>query len=109
MSRSYRHSPCITDGHVKTTKENKRIANSKVRHKKDLYNGSAYKKLSCSYDIHDYISYWPKKDAIKAWYNEAKEIELGIYPKDLPSLWHNQYKNLNDFLNRMWAKHYKRK
>ena len=55
MSRSYKKNPVCTDGSPHTTKESKKFANKKVRRHEDIPNGSAYKKVSDSYDIHDYI------------------------------------------------------
>jgi len=75
MSRSYKHNPYCTDGHPGTTKESKRFANKKVRNT-DLEElppkGKSYKKISESYDIHDWINRWTKEEAIKNW-EEAKE------------------------------------
>ena len=68
MSRSYKHSPYSTDGHRRTTKASKRYANAVVRHyKKGLPNGKAYKKLYCSYDIHDWINRWSWLEAKNAY------------------------------------------
>lgn len=107
MSRSYKHNPVGTDGSPHTTKEKKRHANSRVRNTKETYNGNSYKKIFCSYDIHDYISRWSKQDAIKKWYEEEAEILNGIIP--FKYSYHNRYKTLENFLNRGWAKWYKRK
>ena len=96
MSRSYKKTPWCTDGHVKTTKENKRIANKKVRkyHKK-IHNGKAYKKLSCSYDIHDFKTRWTWKEAKTEYYTNKE-------------LWQYYHPTLKDFY-RYWIKHYKNK
>lgn len=67
MSRSYKKHPWVTDHHVKTTKEKKKFANKKVRRREDLPNGSAYKKVSESWDICDWKGYWTWKDAKKDW------------------------------------------
>lgn len=107
MSRSYKRSSVSTDGSPHTTKEMKRIANSKVRNSKGTYNGSSYKKLFCSYDIHDYISRWSKEDAIQKWFEEEADILNGII--SFKYSYHNKYKTLKNFLNRRWAKWYKRK
>ena len=56
MSRSYKHSPVVTDGHSGTTKEMKRYANKATRNTDfdELpLKGKGYKKVFCSYDIHD--------------------------------------------------------
>ena len=107
MSRSYRKHPVSTDGSPRTTKEMKRYANSKVRNAKGIYNGKSYKKLFCSYDIHDYISRESKKEAIQRWFEEEADILNKIIPFKY-SL-HNEYKTLKNYLNRGWAKWYKRK
>ena len=65
MSRSYKKNPVCTDGSPHTTKESKKFANKKVRGYEDLPDGSAYKKVSDSYDIHDFV--------IKCTWQEAKE------------------------------------
>lgn len=107
MSRSRRKHPVSTDGSPRTTKEMKRIANSKVRKSKGKFNGGSYKKLFCSYDIHDYISRYSKYEAIEKWFEEEADILNGIIPFRY-SL-HNKYKTLKNYLNRGWAKWYKRK
>ena len=98
MSRSYKRSPVFTDGTRKTTKEMKRMANQKVRHyKKGLPQGKAYKKLFCSYDIHDYINYW-------SW-SEAKSDYLS---GNCSSYIYNRFPNLKSYYN-YWSKICKRK
>ena len=93
MSRSYKHSPVCTDGTRKTTKEMKRHANHKVRqYKKGLSNGKAYKKLFCSYDIHDWISYW-------SWEQAKQDYETGM----LSSYLQERYPTLKSFY-RYWYK-----
>lgn len=59
MSRSYRnrHSDKICRDHMKSEgrgKGQRKWANKKVRKYDDLTNGSMYKKIYCSWDIHDY-------------------------------------------------------
>ena len=107
MSRSYKKYPFLTDGSPRTTKEMKRYANSKVRNTKGIYNGKSYKKLFCSYDIHDYISRESKQEAIKRWFEEEADILNGII--SFKYSFHNEYKTLKNYLNRGWAKLYKRK
>lgn len=70
MSRSYKKHPFSTDGHAHSTKESKRCANSKVRNIKGIYKGKSYKKLFCSYDIHDWILRWTWDEAKKDWEND---------------------------------------
>jgi len=96
MSRSYKKHPFCTDGHRNSTQESKKCANKKVKHyKKGLPNGSAYKKLSCSYDIHDYISRWSWQEAKNDYFNENTR-------------WKDEYHSLKEFY-RFWKKYYKRK
>ena len=110
MSRSYRKHPVSTDGSPHHTKEMKRIANSKVRKTNGIFNGGSYKKLFCSYDIHDYICRQPKEEAIKEWYDEEAEIlnNIRAYINKHYGL-HSNFKNLDDYLKRGWSKWYKRK
>ena len=107
MSRSYKKRPIGTDGSPHTTKEMKRHANSKVRKTKGIYNGNSYKKLFCSYDIHDYISRYSREEAIQKWFEEETDILNGIISFKYSD--HNKYKTLENFLNRWWAKWYRRK
>ena len=112
MSRSYKHSPVYTDGSCGSTKNTKRIANRIVRrHNKRItqgyfmrdqryrdeitLNGKYYKKYFCSWNIHDWVNYWTEKDAI------AQYIR-----------WHDiydEYRDINDFLNKHWKKYHYRK
>lgn len=64
MSHSYKKNPGFHDGEgSKYPKFAKRFANRKVRHYKDLPNGNAYRKVSDSWDIHDYnFRYWHRND-----------------------------------------------
>ena len=67
MSRSYKKNPYCTDGSPHTTKESKKFANKKVRNYEDIPNGSAYKKVSESWDIHDYVSNRTWEEAQADW------------------------------------------
>ena len=97
MSRSYKKHPYYTDGKEGSTAITKRFANKTVRrYKHKLANGKAYKRLFCSWDIHDYIIRW-------SWL-EAKEE----YERDLVDLWKKKYPTLKEFY-RYWSKKYKRK
>ncbi len=61
MSRSFKKHPGFYD----RSPFNKKKANEKVRHCIDLPNGMAYKKVSESWDIHDYKSHiWDRSDLI---------------------------------------------
>lgn len=95
MSRSYKKRPFCTDGHRKSTQKSKKCANKVVKHyKKGLPNGSAYKKLFCSYDIHDYINRWSWKEARQEYLNN--------------DFWQEEYPTLKQFYQ-FWKKYYKRK
>lgn len=68
MSRSYKKHPvCI----IAASKSNKKYANKKVRrHEMELPSkGKAYKKIYESYDIIDWIDYWPWSEAKEDWEN----------------------------------------
>lgn len=96
MSRSYKKHPVYTDGKNGRAIP-KHFANKAVRkYKYKLANGKAYKKLFCSWDIHDYISRWPWQKAKK----EYEEDSLGWWKKECPTL--------KDFY-KYWSKCYRRK
>lgn len=91
MSRSYKKHPIYTDGKRKTTKESKRMANSKVRQNVDSLpiKGCSYKKIYDSYDIHDYVNRWTWEDAKREYENEENEYLKRHYPtlKDYYRYW----------------------
>ena len=112
MSRSYKKSPVYTDGSRGTTKDTKRKANQKVRRRnkrivkgylmrdpryrdEKTLDGKFYKRFFCSWDIHDYISYWTVDDAIQS-HHRWKRI-------------YEEYKDEQDFLNKHYKKYYHRK
>ena len=104
MSKSYKKTPYYTD-HTRGTKYWKRLANKRVRrYNKDLANGTAYKKVSCSYDIHDYVSYWSKEEAILNYYTK---LCYNWITNQYERLW-GEYETEQDFLQH-WAKFYRRK
>ena len=98
MSRSYKKTPICKDNGI--GKNAKRSANKIVRraNEENIKAGksNSYRKQSNSYDIHDYVSYWSREEAIKA-YNEDKG-----------GRWHKMFPTLESFLN-YWAKCYQRK
>ena len=97
MSRSYKKHPVITDGSAGITKIFKRFANKKVRnYRKKIAKGKSFKRLFCSYDIHDYISRW-------SWAEAKKEYESDPY-----GYLKNEYPTLKEFY-KYWSKYYKRK
>lgn len=109
MSRSYKKFPISKDGNRKK-KQIKQIANRKYRRKmkQDLLrqmdessNPRAkkyYRKNFESWDIADYVCYWPLKDVIASYYHEMSEYELtGVVPY---FMWrHPEIKDLNDYIN----------
>lgn len=107
MARSYKHFPVYTDGKRRSTKDTKRKANRIVRqYNKNVVDGylkedahffnqltldrKSYKKYFQSYDIHDYICYWNKSDALRS-YNKY-------------DFWKKKYKTEQEFLNKYWKK-----
>ena len=76
MSRSYKHSPIVTDGHPGTTKEMKRYANKATRNTDfdELpLKGKGYKKVFCSYDIHDQIDRMTREEQAIEYYNTSRQ------------------------------------
>lgn len=68
MSRSYKKIPISKDNGY--AKYGKRFANKTVRRTTDLpLKGGYYKKLYESWNIHDYVVYWPLEEAIAKWNN----------------------------------------
>jgi hypothetical protein len=78
MSRSYKKSPYFTDYSAGATRKAKRIANKKVRKKLEFLNGGFYKKLSESWNIHDYTGRWTWQEAKEA--REHNEYLKKRYP-----------------------------
>lgn len=68
MSRSYRKNPILKDG-GKSSKENKQLANRRVRrvlnrnHDYEIKNGNAYRKINETWNINDYVSRFTEKEA----------------------------------------------
>jgi len=97
MSRSYKKNPCYTDGKAGTIKDSKRCANKRTRNIEDIPNYGGYKKVSCSYHIHNYCSRWTWEDAQQEWENASDD-----------NYFKRTYPNLKDFY-RYWLKCYKTK
>ena len=95
MSRSYKKNPIYTD-RPNGAKYWKRLANKKVR-KENIHflKGKKYKRLFNSWEIHDYICYWDKFQALK-------DFRRYRYLK-------KDYKNEEEFLNKHWGKYQYRK
>ena len=103
MSRSRKKSPWITDHHVKTSKQQKRIANKTLRQDKNFdISGSAYKKRYEPWDICDYKWLWTREEAIEEWYAEES-------PHYERYAWrHSRFASLEEWLS-YWEKCVKRK
>ena len=91
MSRSKKKIPIGKDSGSK--KWTKRQASKMVRREKNtLFNRGEYKKIYDSWDINDYICYYPKEVAIEDWYREEQ------YEKYSPGWRHKKYKTLEAWL-----------
>jgi len=103
MSRSYKKNPIVKDHN--SGRIGKKFANKKVRNVNTFIpNGNAYKKLFCSYNIHDYISRQPYSDCIKEFESELSSFINGGIEYDPRN---EKYSRWYDYNN--WAKYYKRK
>lgn len=116
MSRSYKHTPIWTDGNPKSLRAAKNFANSKVRNCRDenipTHNRAWFKKVFESYNIHDYITYESKCNAIFRLTQQWKEEEEDQVSKQQPieqGYYHKQYCTLNNFIQNHWQKFFKRK
>ena len=69
MSRSYKKHPWVTDDSTPRTKNEKRIANKRVRHKEDTLNGGSYKHAYESRAIKDSKYMWTWEEAEEEWEN----------------------------------------
>lgn len=110
MSRSYKKHPITKDGN-RSSKKDKQIANKRIRrnYKNDLpTKGKGFKKFYNSWEINDYVCYWSKEEAIKNWNDEVNEAASRGIPLEKWG-WHSQYANLEEFLDKAWAKSQKRK
>ena len=122
MSRSYKKNPVYTDGKRRTTKETKQKANRCVRrYNKQIVNGyfmrdpryldiltldgKSYTRFFPSWDIHDYVSWWSKAEAVNTY-----EHPHWIYDGFRNEWWHtyDQFEDLDEFLN-FWEKYQRRK
>lgn len=97
MSRSYKKHPYYTDG-TNGRVIQKKWANKKVRkYTKEIENGRSYKKLFCSWNIHDY--------KYRQTWQEAKEQ----YENSEFFQWNQKrYPTLKDFY-KYWIKYHKNK
>ena len=102
MSRSYKKSPICSD-RPNGAKYWKRIGNKKARKSKDNFpKGRKYRRVYNSWEIHDYISRWTKKEALE-YYNHAGYFYNGKWYCAF------DFKDEKEFLNKYWKKYYRRK
>ena len=96
MSRSYKKHPYYTDGRNGRVIQ-KRWANKKVRRfKKKIENGKSYKKLFCTWEIHDY--------KYRETWEEAKERFEN--PDNKYGYWEQRYPTLKEYY-KYWIKYHK--
>ena len=94
MSRSYKKNPISNDGSAGTTKGQKRFANKKVRRTsfEDLpLVGRAYRKVFCSYDIHDYAFRQTWQEALD-YYRHDEWLQKKYTEKEYYRTWYKYYK-----------------
>ena len=104
MSRSYKKHPIYTD-RARGAKYWKRQANRRVRHYKGTLENNHYRKLYCSWEIHDWISRWSKAEAVHSW-----EHPHWHYSSYYDEWWHafSEYRTREE-MEQYWAKYYRRK
>lgn len=134
LSRSYKKSPICTEHGKKNNRSNspsiKKFANKHIRHIKNLPSApAAYKRFFESYDICDYKFIKTREDAIAEW--EKEEVDFPRYERHYRRtnevdenghpIWetyelyveqghlHKEYGTLENYLNKYWAKWYRRK
>ena len=94
MSRSYKKTPIQKDN-VGGRKHAKRTANKKVRqYKGEIADGKAYRKLYCSWDIYDWISYSSYEDYREQYEDEQwREMRNWKSEKDCFRDWARIFRN----------------
>ncbi len=101
MSRSRKKIPISKDNFG--GKKGKRLANHAVRRYKDnIPNGKWYRKIYNSYNINDYICYFPIEEVIDYWYEEESEHYKSYAWR------HDRFKSLEEYIQ-YWKKHMIRK
>lgn len=101
MSRSYKKTPIVKDGH--SGKFGKKVANRKVRHYKGtIASGKSYRKIYESWDIHDFVNRYSLLELRK----DAEAEEKAIINDAVP-----EYRKGKRFTmtEHQWAKYYMRK
>lgn len=114
MSRSYKKHPFLKDNQ-NCCHEDKKIVSRRLRRgipveseeSEILANSpSAFKKINKdTWDIHDYVSFETEEDARKYY---RKEIEDNSFPAWTEKFL-KQYPTEDDFIQKYWAKYFKRK
>jgi len=109
MSRSYKKFPVAKDNQ-KDSKKAKSRANRHFRRScsDNIPLKSAYhRKYTESWNIHDYICYWTKQDAIDRWEREELTSDNPEYNK-IYNHWHTRFGTKEKYLN-YWEKCMRRK
>lgn len=96
MSKSYKKYTCFTDNQRSGAKKEKRFANKKVRKTFDINDGCAYKKLYCSWNIHDYkFAYYSKHEvegATSSWWHIIEPLYDEREKSILFPQWYKNYR-----------------
>jgi|HigsolmetaAR206D_1030411.scaffolds.fasta_scaffold00003_82 hypothetical protein len=101
MSRSYKQTPVWKNG--RPGRFGKKLANRKIRrYKEDISDGGQYRKLYESWNIHNFISYYPFSEYLKERNFREKIMALGMFPE-------SRIKAVRSFDENRWAKFYRRK
>lgn len=117
MSRSYKSTPIASDN-GKHSKEEKRRAASRIRNiepesdKADslVRKSNRYKYINKdTYNIHDYISRFSEAEAREYYQRRLKEISNTKWKKRSKENFLKKYPTEDDFIQKRWAKDYKRK
>ena len=99
VSRSVKKNPVVKD--YDSGSFGKRLANKRVRRTEEVpMKGKGYRKIFESYNIHDYISYWTKEEAIETWINEEKDR----FFHDYEGYFHRQFNNNFDRYLAWWKR-----
>lgn len=114
MSRSWKRNPYCKDRGI--GKDAKQIAAARLRcipidseESEILVTAPAnYKKINHdTWDIHDYISRWDRKQAIADYYESMNEEAWNSQKRYEKFI--KDYPTVEDYLTKNWAKYYKRK
>ena len=103
MSRSYKKNPVCTD-RPHGAKYWKRQANRRVRKYKDELRFAKYKRVYCSWEIHDWVTRWSKREAIQDYHTHYYYSCGRFWPT-----WQEDYETEKQFIDKYWATCYRRK